>query len=260
MASTEQNINLVSSEPQLHDLLDYWKKALKLEMAVHHVGTIESFDSSTQTCQVSINYLKTFLQVDDTGNTSITTQSYPLVVGCPCIVLGGGNGRLTFPIKAGDECLLLFNDRDMDNWFSGSNNSAPATTRLHSFSDAIALVGLRSLPHVIADYDAAACTFQNGSNYVKVYENKVQIQGGDNTNVVIQDGTITAKAGSTGTTVVIKNDGTISITNATGELISFLNTLFTDIQNATVNTMFGPQPLIMPTYAADLVKFQTFKS
>ena len=55
-----QNINLVPNDPHLKDLLDYYKKLLKLEFCCHHIGTIEIFDPLNQTAQISINYQKTF--------------------------------------------------------------------------------------------------------------------------------------------------------------------------------------------------------
>lgn len=164
-----QNINLIpSQDPGLRDALDYIKKELKLELNCHHIGTIKAFNPLVQTAVVSINYVKTFLQLEDTGLTSVTTQSYPILLDCPVICLGGGLASLTFPILPGDECLLLFNDRDFDNWYNGSSSSAPATPRLHAFSDAIALVGVRSLANSLPDYDPLRAVLKCGDALVGV--------------------------------------------------------------------------------------------
>jgi hypothetical protein len=71
-----------------------------------------------------------------------TSVEYPVLVDCPYFVLQGGGAYIDMPISAGDYCLVLFNDRDIDNWWSTANVADPASTRKHSFSDAIALVGL----------------------------------------------------------------------------------------------------------------------
>ncbi len=246
------NINYQPNEPDLIDVLNYFGRDLKLNFNCHHIGTIESFDSVMQTAKVSINYVKSFLQIDtpasvqgaqqSAGATSITNKNYPVLVSAPVMFLGGGNGALTFPVANGDECLILFNDRDMDNWWSsGASSSAPNTTRLHSFSDAIILVGLRSLPNVLTSFDSDAVAIRMGDNSVKVYEDKVQATAGD-------------------TVLELTADGKFTVTNASGELITSLVQLLTDIQNATTNTVFGPQPLIMPTFPTDLAVLESFKA
>jgi hypothetical protein len=53
---------------------------------------------------------------------------------------GGGYG-LTFPIKSGDHCLLMFSERCIDNWFVNGGTAPPDDFRQHDLSDAFALVG-----------------------------------------------------------------------------------------------------------------------
>lgn len=188
MTITNAPQNLFPQEPDLKDLLKIHAKDIFLNFNCHHIGTIQSFDSTNQTAQVTINYTNTFLTYDPSSETYIpTAQSYPIVVDAPCIVLGGGGrngGSLTFPIAAGDECLLLFNDRDMDNWFSGNSGSPPATPRLHSFADGIALVGLRSMANVLTGYDILRTALRQGQSLVAV-------GGGGGTLVKIANGTTT---------------------------------------------------------------------
>lgn len=253
-----QNINIIPNNPELKDLLDFFGKDLKLNFNCHHIGNIQVFNSTNQTAQVTINYTKTFLQIDDSGNTSITTQNYPMLISCPVICLGGGTGSLTFPILPGDECLVLFNDRDLDNWFSGSSSAAPASTRLHSFADAIVLVGLRSLPKVLVNYDTNAVTLQNGVNSVKVYDNEALITVANNTISLQSDKAIVNL--STGVSLELDATGKLKITNLTGEFVSSLVQLFNDVQTGTVTTMLGPEPLVMPTFTTDLAVLQSFKA
>lgn len=233
-----QNINQVPSEPSLSDLWQYWKKQLKLEFQCHHVGTIQSFNPVTQTAQATINYAKTFLQISGVGASSITTSDYPVLVDCPCLVLGGGGGALTFPISDGDECLIVFNDRDLDNWFAGSSSAAPATGRLHAFSDAIVLVGLRSLANVIVEYDTDAVALTYEGNKIRIYEDKVNVTLGLTETVNLE---LTAA-------------GKFAVTNETGELLAALVQLFNDVNTATA----GGFPVLMPTFAVDILTLQSF--
>lgn len=157
--------NLVPTEPSLRDLLDLFKKDILLSLNCHHIGTIKVFNPLNQTAIVSINYNKTYFEFDQITNTYLPKgENYPLLADCPVICLGGGLSSLTFPILPGDECLVLFNDRDLDNWFIGGTGAPNATARLHSFSDGIIIVGIRSLPHVLSNYDPLNVVLKNGPN------------------------------------------------------------------------------------------------
>lgn len=237
-----QNINYIPNEPSLKDLLDYMARDIKLNLNCHHIGTIQSFDALTQTAQVSINYTKTFLQIDDIGNSSVQSVNYPVLASCPIIALGGGLASITFPITPGDECLVLFNDRDLENWFNGSSNSPPATGRLHSFTDAVVMVGVRSLTNVLTSYNTSSPEIRMGGNKITLAADKAVVSL------------------STGVTLELDSTGKLKITNLTGEFVSSLVQLFTDIQNGLTNTLLGPQPLVMPTFTTDLITLQSFKS
>lgn len=180
--------NPLKSDPTLTDVLDQRKKEIFLSMNCHHVGTIQSFNPANQTAVVSINYKKTFAKLNPfAGVYNSVLVDYPLAIDCPVICLGGGDASLTFPIKKGDECLVLFNDRDLDNWFQGAGNGSLASSRLHSFSDGIALVGLRSLANVIDDYDGVRAVLVNDQAMVGVGPILVKIANNSTTlNTLLQ--------------------------------------------------------------------------
>lgn len=175
MSSSLQQIQ-ITSDIELRDVLDQFKKEILLGINCHHIGTIQSFDSDLQTATASINYTKTFFKLNaGNGNYLPYQKQYPLLIDAPVICLGGGKASLTFPISAGDECLIIFNDRNMDNWFSGGSGSQLATGRLHSFSDGIILVGLRSMANTIDNYDNTRAVLQNGTTMVGVGESLIKI-------------------------------------------------------------------------------------
>lgn len=153
-----------SSDPSLVDVLNQFKKDILISLNCHAIATVQSFDSEAQTVTATINYTKSFMQRQEDGSYIPVAQNYPILLDVPIIILGGGNASLTFPIAKGDECLILFNDRDIDNWFNGQNTLPPATSRLHSFSDGIALVGFRD----IASYDTDSVVIKNGTNQIKI--------------------------------------------------------------------------------------------
>ena len=46
-------------------------------------------------------------------------------------------------VSAGDACLVVFADCDVDAWFDGEDLADPASGRMHSLSDSFAFVGFR---------------------------------------------------------------------------------------------------------------------
>ena len=139
----------------------------------HQVGEIVSFDPDKQTAEVQIKMIYVV-------NGEI--KQYPVLLDCPCVVLGGGEGRITFPISAGDSCLVLFNDKDLDNWYASGQTMLPNTERMHSFSDAIAIVGLRNLQNKITDYFADGVELKHGNSSIKLKDGYIDIKG--NVNII----------------------------------------------------------------------------
>src|SRR5574343_882873 len=170
-------MNLEKVQPSLKDVCDILKKDIMQSLNCHAVGTIRAFDSAKQTVSVSINYKKIYYVQNSDGSYTQKTKDYPLLIDVPLIVLQGGQTCLTFPIAVGDTCLVLFNDRDIDNWYtSGATSNAPDTQRLHSMSDGLALIGLRAATNPIAPYNTthAMLQWKNGGK-VGVSSSKVLI-------------------------------------------------------------------------------------
>lgn len=161
--------NVVMDDPSITDALNELSRSVFLDLSCHHVGTIQSFDATKQTATATINYKQTYFELNSvTGKYDSVLVDYPILIDCPVICLGGGPASLTFPIAQGDECLILFNDRDFCGWFQGSANSAVPTPRLHSTSDGIIIVGIRSLAKVLSNYDTTRACLKNGSALVGV--------------------------------------------------------------------------------------------
>lgn len=155
MAETSPTQNLIpNGDPQLFDLLQLMKKDIFLSLNCHAICQIEEFFPSEQTATVSLQYKQTYFEQAADGSFSPKLVDYPTLVKCPVYIYGGGDtGALTFPIAKGDNALVCFNDRDIDGWYAGKTSAAPPTNRLHSFSDAIILVGLRPTLLRISSYD-----------------------------------------------------------------------------------------------------------
>lgn len=171
----------------------------------HQIGTVQSFDPVKQTATVTINVLR---QVPDLSvqPPAYKTQTYPILLDVPVFINSGGSGYLTFPVAAGDTCLVLFNDRDMDNWFATGNTTAPNTGRAHDLSDGLALVGFRSLANVLANFDSNNAVLAFGGGKVLVAD-KLQLENALTTLTGVMDKlheALTALNGKTGPTAAVQ--------------------------------------------------------
>jgi len=128
-------------------------------------ATILSFNPETQTATVQPSFSREFLQFDGSEETTVSLKS-PVIENVPVCYPRGGGFSITFPVKSGDECLLIYTERSLDNWHSKGGEGLPISTRKHDLSDAVALVGVSSGPNKIANYDNEKFTIKSDSDDV----------------------------------------------------------------------------------------------
>lgn len=123
--------------PTLNDMLDDFKIEVFRDLNCVRPGVVQSVDLAAQSVTVKLT-IKEWL--DSVNNVSI---EYPILTDVPFFVLQGGGAFLELPVTKGDPCVVLFSDRDIDNWWlSGNEGTTPNTLRKHSLSDGFALVGI----------------------------------------------------------------------------------------------------------------------
>jgi hypothetical protein len=117
------------------EAMAFLKEDIFSSMNCIKIGKIQSFDKAVQSAEIELT-----MKAEIDGQV----LPYPVLVDCPVVTLQGGGAFIEMPIKAGDYCLVFFNDRDIDNWWVNENDTVPRSSRKHSLSDGIALVGLTS--------------------------------------------------------------------------------------------------------------------
>ncbi|WP_299074729.1 Gp138 family membrane-puncturing spike protein [uncultured Paraglaciecola sp.] len=160
------------AEPDMMSLLDELRKQLKKEINVAKIGTIESYDAAKQEVSVQITH-KVVTSIKPDG--ARTLADYPLLLRVPVYYPSGGGFTLTFPISAGDECVVLFNDRQIDDWLNTGDSLPPATGRIHDINDGIAFVGIRSNPNALSSVSTTTTQLRSddGNTYVEVAGNDI---------------------------------------------------------------------------------------
>ena len=131
-------------DPELKTTLDSLKADILSGLNVVKVGKINSFDGTKKTAEIQILFKR--MLPDE------SVVSFPVLVDCPVYTPQGGGGALEFPIAAGDNCLVLFSDRNIDAWFRTGAEGLPFDGRVHDLSDGFALVGVNSLTSALVNY------------------------------------------------------------------------------------------------------------
>ena len=89
-------------------------------------GAVESFDADTQTAVIR--------PAVKPGGAEM-----PLLRDVPVLM------PVSFEVSPGDFCLVIFADCDIDSWLESGEAEEPASGRMHSLSDGVALVGYKSI-------------------------------------------------------------------------------------------------------------------
>ena len=123
--------------PDLQDLVEMQKTDIMASLRVCVPGTIFSYDAIKRTAVIQPGYNRVY--------NNDTVKPYPLLVDCPVFTLQGGGIHMAFPIKKGDECLVVFADASIDAWYQNGGIQTPPNYRRHDLSDGFAIVGVNSL-------------------------------------------------------------------------------------------------------------------
>jgi hypothetical protein len=136
---------------------------------------VVSYDATKQTisAQVTITF-----PVTNAQNVTVPVKM-TVIPDIPVVFPSGGGFTLTFPIKANDECLLVFSARCIDGWFALGGVQNQVEPRMHDLSDGFALVGPKSLPHALSGVSTNAVELRSNDGSAKI-----QIDAIKNVNVI----------------------------------------------------------------------------
>jgi hypothetical protein len=123
-----------SQKPSLPFALSTAVRFLLNEVHTAMPGTIEQYDYTK--CKANI---QPSLQIKYNDGT---IQTLPILVNVPIVWPRTSEGSISFPLKRGDGCLVLFSERSLDEWLSLGKLCTPNDPRRFDLSDGMAIPGL----------------------------------------------------------------------------------------------------------------------
>lgn len=174
-----------------------------VEISTALPAVVQRYDSSLQQADVQ----PCFRQEFEDG----TVTNLPLITNVPVVFPRAGKSFISFPIKTGDQVLLIIQQRSIDEWSDTGGIVNPEDPRKLDLNDAVAIPGLYPF-----------------SDTINASSDNVRIQN-DQSRIDLTPGGKFA----------FSND------SAGKELIDILKTHVTNLRDVIkVNTLLGPQPLV----------------
>lgn len=204
-------------EADLSEISQLLKDSVMSNLNCHNIGRIIEFDSTTQTCTVELMQIKQFN--DQAFIPAPITQ-------VPLIIYGSDNSYITLPNPVGSVCLLLFLDRNIDNFLETGEQYMPETSRMHDFTDAVALTTFKTLANPIENYDDNAITMYYKTIINDVLYEAVIKNAGNAINLKMTNGDNYSQ---------INIASKIKIENNNRNLYTLIGNLITAINNITIS-------------------------
>ena len=128
---------------------------------------VTKYTPSEQTVSAQPAILGKFRQADGT----LKLVRMPLLLDVPVQFPSGGGFTMTFPVKPGDEGLVVFGARCINSWWAngatqntpGDNPGVPEEVRMHDLSDGFYIPGFRSLPRMLGNLSTQSLVLRSDS-------------------------------------------------------------------------------------------------
>lgn len=137
----KNTFNAMSSTPDLRTAVSMAGNKNALDFNCMRIGIVQEFYAEDLTVSVLIANKKDN-RINNNGTQQ--TRDYALIRAKVCYC----NPYVICPINVGDECVILFNDRELESWFINGEVNPIAYPRMHDLTDAVAIFGIRSIPRM----------------------------------------------------------------------------------------------------------------
>lgn len=131
-------------------------------------GIVAAFDSGK--CVASVRPVGKYI------TSSGEKIDFPVISDVPVLIPCGTSGGIAFPISAGDSCLIICSEIELDEWRSGAVSNAQLRFDL---SNAVCIPGLfRSAPDLVKRAEAQKATIISaGETEIAVSPGGIRMKG-----------------------------------------------------------------------------------
>ena len=189
-------------------------------------GIIQSFNPSAVTCTVQ-PAIQGVIERRDGKNENV---NLPLLLDCPVVFPHAGGCTLTFPIKPGDECLVVFGSRCIDAWWQSGGVQVPMEMRMHDLSDGFVIPGPMSQAKKIGGISTSAVQLRSddGQAFIEINPSSHDILMETPANITFRANRITLD------TPNVVNNGQLSSGGSKG-VGATINGIVTITEDAVIN-------------------------
>lgn len=148
-----------------------FEEALRSALEAHQAkmwtalpGKIIGYDAKKQRAQVQLS-IKSFVKQEDGSQKAV---DLPVLQDVPVQFPGGGGQSLTFPIKAGDETLIVFSSRSPDSWQQSGGEQVAVDAGMHTLSGGFAMMGFRNDTRALEDVSETETQMRSDDGKTKI--------------------------------------------------------------------------------------------
>ena len=128
----------VSRSPTLPELLSLAIEYHTKDLWTALPGKIVKYDAETQ--KADVKPLVQDLTATEDGDE--LAEPLPVIPDVPVMFPRGGGFFVSFPVREGDYCMLVFQSRSIDKYLTGTGDDTdPGDFRTHDLVDAMAILG-----------------------------------------------------------------------------------------------------------------------
>jgi hypothetical protein len=196
--------SLSTFKPHFSDVIRATVDAMLLDMYFTLPAKIVKYNKDTQYADVEIQLYEKFIDgvLDLPPVIPMVPVKHPRA--------NDGKAFIHMPLKPGDDVILVFSQRSLDNWKTQGGPSDPSDPRKHHITDAYALIGGSAIPDAFSPQT----------------DDAIEIVNGTSRTIIHPDGTYNLYGGNT------------------DDLVQVINDFILGVQRALTTTLIGPQPLV----------------
>lgn len=156
--------NISSTGVELSDAIRQLVDTVLMEFYVCLPAKVTAYDPQTQFADVQVQLYQKGIDGE--------LHEYPVIPNVPVKHprANGGSARIHMPITVGDDVLLCFSSRSIDNWKANGGLQDPDDPRKNHLDDAFALIGGSALPDSFSVDDPTAIEIVNGESTMQVFD------------------------------------------------------------------------------------------